>query len=92
MTKNNEKKLSGERWDGSQIEHGVRIVKCASWSGYVDFLTNRLLDYRNYVFRGHASEAWKLESTLDRAIKSIEMPAQRSKVTKKHLESFKYAV
>ena len=45
-------------------------VICDSWNGFLDFFhhENALRENNNYVFRGHASENWKLESTLKRVL------------------------
>jgi hypothetical protein len=84
------KELSGSGWSGTPTKDGIRRITCESWSGYVSFLNDKLLDYRSYVFRGHASEAWKLESTLDRALKDVPKKL-RSEKREQHLENFKYA-
>lgn len=83
------KKLTGNGWSADETVDGVRHVRCQSWTGYVNFLNEELLDYRNYVFRGHAAEAWKLESTLDRALNKVENNTPN--VRDEHLERFKYA-
>lgn len=43
-----------------------------------------MLDYTNYIFRGHGDSNWKLEPTLDRIIKSPLSPKRAA-----HLEAFK---
>lgn len=82
--------LSGNQWRASGVLNGVRDVFCDSWSGYVSFLNEVLLDYRSYIFRGHTSDTWKLESTLDRVLKHVPSNERAAKRTK-HLENFKYA-
>lgn len=72
------------------MEDGVGVVTLSSWRWFSDWITQEMLDYNNYVFRGQASARWKLESSLDRAIK--QLPTNRHKETRdKHLENFKLA-
>ncbi len=83
------KELTGTHWVAELTKHGVREVRCDSWAGYVNFLNEALLDFRSYVFRGHASEEWKLESTLDRALNKTA--TNTSKQRDEHLAKFRYA-
>lgn len=84
------KDLKGTDWTANVTEDGVRQVTCTSWGGFVNFLTNTLIDYRNYVFRGHEKASWKLESTLDRAL-AAHAGRRPAPTRESHLESFKYA-
>jgi hypothetical protein len=46
--------------------------------------------YNNYIFRGQADADWKLESTLDRALKVIyKKPSERRNAAERHFEQFK---
>jgi hypothetical protein len=81
--------LSGNQWTATKTKNGIRNISCESWEGYVDFLNGTLLDYRNYVFRGHASDSWQLEPTLARALTGIK--TSKEEAIQRHLENFKYA-
>lgn len=60
----------GSGWDYVKSEGHSGVIKCESWNGFLDFFHNKnaLRQNQNYVFRGHSSENWKLESTLKRKI------------------------
>lgn len=48
-------------------------------------LIDHLLSYKSHwMFRGHASESWLLESTLERSLKSIEWDPEIAKVTEEY--------
>lgn len=78
------------RWKSEGVVDGVGTYRLSSWKWFSDFINQRLLDYREYVFRGHASDRWKLETTLDRALKKI--PKNRRTMARiRHLDNFKMA-
>jgi hypothetical protein len=58
-----------------------------SWRWFSDFINQKFLDFRWYAFRGHASERWPLESTLDRALRSTHLYRSAPARTE-HLERF----
>lgn len=62
-------------------------VICDSWNGFLDFFhhENALKQNNSYVFRGHASENWKLEPTLKRSL----VGENSDKIEKHTLNSFK---
>lgn len=74
------------RWKESSRKSGIVEIKLSSWKYFSDFINQRMLDYNNYIYRGHGNSTWKLEPTLDRIVKSPNSP-KRSE----HLESFKYS-
>lgn len=82
---------SGGGWQSTPVQRGIRTVTCHSWAGYVNFLNEALLDYRSYIFRGHTSERWRLQSTLDRALNASGSASNSANSRSKHLEAFKYA-
>jgi hypothetical protein len=57
-------------WELKETNSIIFDVICESWNGFLDFLHHKdaLRQNNDYVFRGHASENWKLESTLKRKI------------------------
>ena len=79
-----------KRWIISPLDRGVGVFTLRHWRWFGDFINQRFLDYRHYVFRGHSSDKWKLESTLDRTLKSIPKN-RRDDARAGHLERFKLA-
>lgn len=73
------------RWDNIPLEGGVKIYNLSSWKYFSDFINQEMLDYVEYVYRGHACSSWKLEPTLDRTIKEPDSP-----IRQQHLDRFKY--
>ncbi|EPN4988689.1 FRG domain-containing protein [Vibrio alginolyticus] len=72
------------RWNHGKFENGVKEYRLSSWKYFSDFVSQELLDYTTYVYRGHGSSSWKLEPTLDRIIKQ-----PTSKKRQSHLERFR---
>ena len=66
-------------------------IKCKSWNGFINFLhdENALKQKQGYVFRGHASEKWKLEPTLKRAFSGSTGNQNLNKFKDTTLDSFK---
>jgi len=83
--------LLGEGWRSTVVIDGIRKVECDSWQGYINLLNGAMLDFRNYVFRGHAVNKWTLKSTLDRTLPDAATAKQVAKARAAHLQSFKYA-
>ena len=79
------------RWTRGGAVDGVTIVTLSSWEYFSEYISKELLDYRAYIYRGHASATWKLESTLDRSLKSLAV-ANRTAARMRHLSNFKLAV
>lgn len=73
------------RWKGNVVIKGFTEYELSSWKYFSDFVSQILLNYSNYVFRGQADSNWKLEPTLDRLVKDPES-LKRSKL----LNAFKY--
>ncbi|NOR43962.1 MAG: FRG domain-containing protein [Candidatus Delongbacteria bacterium] len=73
-----------KRWEQTLFSNGRMEYKLSSWRYFSDFINQVMLDYTNYVYRGHASSKWKLEPTLDRIIKS---PTSEKRLD--HLNQFK---
>lgn len=73
------------------MKDGMQIVTLSSWKYFADFINQELLDYRTYIYRGHASDDWKLESTLDRNLKRVPT-TRRRQARGRHLRGFQYAV
>ena len=79
------------RWRIQGAKNGLAIVTLSSWRWFSDWINQELLDYRDYIFRGHASDRWKLESTLDRLLKTVA-PGERTDTARRHLDNFRMAV
>ncbi|EAW25844.1 hypothetical protein ATW7_09788 [Alteromonadales bacterium TW-7] len=60
--------ITGNGWSHYETGPVTADIVCESWNGFLDFFHDEmtLQQNHNYVFRGHASENWKLESTLKR--------------------------
>jgi FRG domain len=76
------------RWKESTGKDGYVEVELSSWKYFHDYVYQRMLQARSYIWRGQRNDTWKLASTLDRAL------AGRSgkKLREKHLEDFKLSV
>ncbi|MBY7997656.1 FRG domain-containing protein [Vibrio fluvialis] len=69
-TNEDDKRFNGNGWKLEKTGPVTADVKCISWNGFLDFMHNEnaLKQNQSYIFRGHASENWKLESTLKRKV------------------------
>lgn len=79
-----------KRWTLKEIKDGIGYYELSSWRWFADFVNQVMLDYRQYVFRGHSSHRWKLETTLDRALKRLPRN-RRISAREEHLPNFKLA-
>lgn len=79
--------FKGNGWELKETGPVTADIVCESWNGFLDFFhhENALKENNGYVFRGHASENWKLESTLKRKIHETG----NEKIEQKVLEAFK---
>jgi len=75
-------------------------VKIEGWNGFCQ-LFNEAFDLceetsskpllRNYVWRGHRLQKWKLESSFDREFNKRKKRKKRDDIVDRHLNSFAYA-
>lgn len=72
------------RWTQGKVIDGISEYRLSSWRYFSDFINQEMLEYTNYVYRGHGLSKWKLEPTLDRVVKS-----PTSDKREEHLEKFK---
>ncbi len=79
-----------KRWTIHEVKDGVVTVDLANWKNFDDYIQNRLLDYRTYVFRGQADQAWPLRSSLDRSLES-KGAVQSAELRNRHLSVFRQA-
>ena len=80
-----------KEWTESKIVDGMATFRLISWKYFPDFIYKEMLDYRDYIWRGHRCDDWLLESTLDRVLKR-KLKRKWKPLMRKHLSSFKYAV
>lgn len=73
------------RWKKLEKINAVTEYKLSSWKYYSDYINQVMLNYTDYIYRGHADRKWKLEPTLDRIISSPTSPARKA-----HLRKFKF--
>lgn len=83
-------RAAGSNWQEHPVKHGVCRVECSSWSGFNDFVLNRLTEYEGYIFRGQATTRWRLQPTLDRRLGNLSADKYRT-IRKDHLDRFKVA-
>lgn len=79
------------RWTEKPPKNGIMEVEFFSWKYFHDYVRQEMLDYSHYVWRGQRDSTWKLESGLDRILKS-KLKAARQKLAMAHLDKFKFAV
>ncbi len=80
------------RWNENKpIQNGIWEVEFTSWKYFHDYVRQKMLDYSHYVWRGQRDANWKLESSLDRILRT-KLPNLRKSLAQKHLDSFKLAV
>jgi len=53
-------------WKTMEVRDGVARVSCDNWRDFVAFVQEELLDYKQYIFRGHRDASWKLVPSLYR--------------------------
>jgi hypothetical protein len=61
-------------------------VTLTSWKYFSDYINQELLNYSNYIYRGHGDKNWLLQPTLDRKITEANSDKRNE-----HLEKFKFA-
>lgn len=69
-------------------EDGVLTIDLFSWEYFDDYVNQKIVDYKEYIFRGQASSIWKLEPTIDRLLKK-EKKSEAPRLISEHLEHFK---
>jgi hypothetical protein len=71
--------------------HAVKEVILDSWQEFHPYITKRLQDAEGYIFRGQRMSSWKLESSLDRALRGLGPKVNSARATARHLEQFRLA-
>lgn len=75
----------------SPITSGVQHVKLGSWRDFYPYVNQKLPNLQDYIFRGQQTSSWKLESSLDRALKALGKGVNSARITARHLEQFQLA-
>lgn len=74
------------------IVNGVRLVQLPSWRAFFPFINGTLRNPQDYIFRGQRKSSWKLESTLDRALRDTGKQAAAARIARRHLYEFRLAI
>ncbi len=78
------------RWKINDTKDGMMVIDLLSWQYFNDFICQKMLDYRYYIWRGQRDVSWPLLSTLDREL--IKRKKSNDKTIREtHLERFKFA-
>lgn len=71
---------------------GVQHVELGSWREFYAFINEKLANSQDYIFRGQRMSSWKLESSLDRALRNTGKRANAARVATQHLDEFRLAI
>ncbi|MGO8789324.1 MAG: FRG domain-containing protein [Terriglobia bacterium] len=71
---------------------GVQEVELASWREVYPFFNEKLPNPQDYIFRGQRMSSWKLESSLDRALRDVGTLANAAREASHHLAEFHLAI
>lgn len=71
---------------------GVQYVKLGSWREFYRFVNEAVPNPHDYIFRGQRVSSWKLESSLDRALRRLGQQANAARVATQHLNEFRLAI
>lgn len=66
-------------------------VNLISWKYFHDYVRKEMLDFSHFIWRGQSESKWKLESRLDRLLRS-KPESKRHSIAGQHLQRFKLAV
>jgi hypothetical protein len=80
-------KMPKKPWTESAVVDGIMTVELKGWSSYEAYIREEMLDYRNFIWRGQASAAWPLESTLDRILRK-QGKSSATQIREMHLRRF----
>ena len=76
------------RWIETPIKSGVKTVRLTKWRYFHDYITQKMLDWRQFIWRGQESSNWSLEPTLDRILRKRGQ-IRSTKMREEHLRRFK---
>jgi len=72
--------------------NGVQEVRLSSWDQFYAFVNERLPQPQDYIFRGQRRSSWKLESSLDRALRQMAKQSAAAPLARLHLAEFRFAI
>lgn len=78
------------RWRMNESKAGFTIATLSSWKYFSDYVKQILLTHNQFIYRGQLADNWKLESTLDRALRGTII-RERDNKRKQHLNNIRYA-
>jgi hypothetical protein len=79
------------RWEIEEdTPDGINVVHLLRWRYFSDYINQEMLEFKQFIWRGHASDQWPLESTLDRLLRRTDQ-LYDAETRKHHLNSFKYS-
>lgn len=80
------------KWDWQSPKDGFSSVVISSWQHFIEFICSKMLNYEKYIWRGQRNSSWKLETTLDRLIKTAKViKTNRYDFVKNHRKEFEFA-
>jgi hypothetical protein len=81
--------FKGNGWALTTDPHGFATVKYEDWHGFINLFHQKdgLRQNKAYIYRGQASQNWKLEPTLKRQFEH-NMPAEIESETLRHFKQF----
>lgn len=77
-----------KRWETINIENGVWTIQLTSWKYFHDYVTQQMLDYSHYVWRGDRLDKRPLLPSFDRKHQGKSQRIIENRL-KSHLEQFK---
>ena len=84
------RKGKGSTWGWGPNDGSIQSIVIEEWEGFDDFISQKMIDYRQFIWRGQCAASWSLVPTLDRLLKRIgrlDDPLVRGA----HLKRFKLA-
>ena len=66
----------------------MKVVRLSKWAYFDDYITQQMLDLRQFIWRGQESSKWELEPALDRVLRDIGK-LKNAKLRGEHLRRFK---
>ncbi len=79
------------RSSSPSVVNGIQEVRLVSWRNFYDYVNQTLPSPQDYIFRGQRMSSWRLESSLDRAIRALEPGTNSARAMARHLEQFQLA-
>jgi hypothetical protein len=71
---------------------GVQRIELESWREFYPLINETLPNPQDHIFRGQRMSSWKLESSLDRALRDLGQHANAARIATRHLDEFRLAI